>query len=585
MLSYFDSFIIGLTATPDKRTFAFFDENIVSEYPREQAIIDGVNVGEDIFLIETEITKNGAHLMKQVIEHRNRLSREKRWMQMDEDVDYVPPQLDRDIVNPSQIRTVIRTFKENLFTTLFPRRKEVPKTLIFAKTDSHADDIVQMVRDEFGEGNDFCRKITYSAENPESVLSSFRNDYNPRIAVTVDMIATGTDVKPIECLIFMRDVRSKNYFEQMKGRGTRTLGKDDLQKVTPSATENKDHFVIVDAVGVTKSKKCDTRPLERQPYVSMKELMMNVALGSKDDDTLTSLANRIIRLNSQMNNSERKQFKEVVGESAEKVAENLLNAFDEDVITEKAKADTKTETPSDEALKQAQKDLIAQAVAPFMNPDTRDFIENVRRSHDQIIDNVNLDSVLFAGYDVQKEETADRVIQTFRTFIEENRDEIIALRIIYSESYANRAMAVEQLKALYAKLKSKGITVERLWDCYAIKKPDKVKKGVMAQLTDLISIIRFEMGYTDQLSPFADKVNYNFMKWTLRRNAGAVHFTEVQMEWLRLIKDHIASSLSILPEDLDLTPFDKKGGLLGFYEAFGEQYEEILEEMNIELVA
>lgn len=585
VLSYFDSFIIGLTATPDKRTFAFFDENIVSEYPREQAIVDGVNVGEDIFLIETEITKNGARLMKQLIEYRNRLSRKKRWMQMDEDVDYVPPQLDRDIVNPSQIRTVIRTFKENLFTSLFPRRKEVPKTLIFAKTDSHADDIVQIVRDEFGEGNDFCRKITYSAENPESVLSSFRNDYNPRIAVTVDMIATGTDVKPIECLIFMRDVRSKNYFEQMKGRGTRTLGKDDLQKVTPSATENKDHFVIIDAVGVTKSKKCDTRPLERKPSVSMKELMMNVALGSKDEDTLTSLANRVIRLNNQMNTSERRKFEEKVGESAGKVAENLLNAFDEDVIAEKAKAETKTEEPSEEALKQAQKDLIVQAVAPFMNPDTREFIENVRRSHDQIIDNVNLDSVLFAGYDTQKEENADHVIQTFRTFIEENRDEILALRIIYSEPYANRAMAVEQLKALYEKLKSKGITVERLWDCYAIKKPDKVKKGVMAQLADLISIIRFEMGYADQLSPFADKVNYNFMQWTLRRNAGAVHFTEEQMEWLRLIKDHIASSLSILPEDLDLTPFDRKGGLLAFYDAFGEQYEEILQEMNIELVA
>ena len=585
VLSYFDAFIIGLTATPDKRTFAFFDENIVSEYPREQAIVDGVNVGEDIFLIETEITKNGARLMKQLIEYRNRLSRKKRWMQMDEDVDYVPPQLDRDIVNPSQIRTVIRTFKENLFTTLFPRRKEVPKTLIFAKTDSHADDIVQIVRDEFGEGNDFCRKITYSAENPESVLSSFRNDYNPRIAVTVDMIATGTDVKPIECLIFMRDVRSKNYFEQMKGRGTRTLGKDDLQKVTPSAMENKDHFVIIDAVGATKSKKCDTRPLERKPSVSMKELMMNVALGAKDEDTLTSLANRVIRLNNQMNTSERRKFEEKVGESAGKVAENLLNAFDEDVIAEKAKTDTKMEKPSDEALKQAQKDLIVQAVAPFMNPDTRDFIENVRRSHDQIIDNVNLDSVLFAGYDTQKEENADRVIQTFRTFIEENRDEILALRIIYSEPYANRAMAVEQLKELYEKLRSKGVTVERLWDCYAIKKPNKVKKGVMAQLADLISIIRFEMGYTDQLSPFADKVNYNFMQWTLRKNAGAVHFTEVQMEWLRLIKDHIASSLSILPEDLDLTPFDRKGGLLAFYDAFGDQYEEILQEMNIELVA
>lgn len=335
VLSYFDAFIIGLTATPDNRTFAFFNENIVSEYPREQAIIDGVNVGEDIFLIETQVGKNGAHLMKQLIEYRDRLSRAKRWKQLDEDVDYKPTQLDRDIVNPSQIRTVIRSFKENLFTTLFPRRKEVPKTLIFAKTDSHADDIIQIVREEFGEGNDFCRKITYSADNPESVLSSFRNDYNPRIAVTVDMIATGTDVKPIECLIFMRDVRSKNYFEQMKGRGTRVLSKEDLQKVTPSATENKDHFVIVDAVGVTKSKKSDTRPLERKPTVSMKELMMNVALGAKDEDTLTSLANRVIRLNSQMSPTERKQFEAKVGTAAGIVAENLLNAFDEDVLTAK----------------------------------------------------------------------------------------------------------------------------------------------------------------------------------------------------------------------------------------------------------
>ena len=146
VLEYFDSFIIGLTATPDKRTFAFFDENIVSEYPREQAIIDGVNVGEDIFMIETEITKNGGTILKQQVEYRNRLTREKRWEQLDEDVEYKPTELDKDIVNPSQIRTVIRAFKDSLFTQLFPRRKEVPKTLIFAKTDSHADDIIKIVR-------------------------------------------------------------------------------------------------------------------------------------------------------------------------------------------------------------------------------------------------------------------------------------------------------------------------------------------------------------------------------------------------------------------------------------------------------
>ena len=585
VLTYFDAFIIGLTATPDNRTFAFFNENIVSEYTREQAIIDGVNVGEYIFLIETEVGKNGAHLMKQMIEYRDRLSRAKRWRQMDEDVDYVPSQLDKKIVNPSQIRTVIRSFKENLFTTLFPRRKEVPKTLIFAKTDSHADDIVQIVREEFGEGNDFCRKITYAVDNPESVLSSFRNDYNPRIAVTVDMIATGTDVKPIECLIFMRDVKSKNYFEQMKGRGTRVLSKEDLQKVTPSATENKDHFVIVDAVGVTKSRKSDTRPLERKPTVSMKELMMNVALGAKDKDTLTSLANRVIRLNSQMTQAEREQFKEKVGATAGCVAERLLNAFDADIIFEQAQKNTGVSEPTEEQIKVAQRELVQAAVAPFHNPDIRDYIENVRRNHDQIIDSVNLDSVIFAGFDVQQEKNVNKVISSFHTFIEENKDEIVALRIIYDAAYKERPMVIEKLKELYEKLKSEGITVERLWDCYAIKQPDKVKRSAMTQITDLISIIRFEMGYADTLTSFADKVNYNFMQWTFKKNAGHIQFTEEQMDWLRLIKDHIVASLSILPEDLELTPFDRKGGLLGFYDAFGDEYEKILQEMNEELVA
>lgn len=586
VLEYFDAFQIGLTATPDKRTFAYFDQNVVSEYSREMAIIDGVNVGEDIFLIETEVGKQGGTILKQQVEYRNRLSREKRWAQLDEDVNYRPSQLDRDIVNPSQIRTVIRAFRDALYTSLFPRRKEVPKTLIFAKTDSHADDIIQIVREEFGEGNAFCKKVTYSAENPESVLSSFRNDYYPRIAVTVDMIATGTDVKPIECLIFMRDVRSKNYFEQMKGRGTRTLGKDDLQKVTPSATENKDHFVIVDAVGVTKSKKFDTRTLERKPSVSLKNLMRNVALGARDEDTLTSLANRMIRLNSQMTPPERRDFAKIVGIPAGNLAEKLLDAFDEDVITAKAQAQFGCAVPTPEQYALAQKAAVTDAVKPFHNPEVRDFIENVRRSHEQIIDNVNIDAVTFAGFDVQQEVNADRVIQSFRDFIQANKDEIIALRIIYSQTYKDRPMVISRLKALYAKLKVQGITIDRLWDCYAIKKPDKVRgKGTMHQLADLIAIIRFEMGYGDNLQPFAETVNYNFMRWTLKRNAGAVHFSEEQMEWLRLIKDHIAVSLSIEPEDLELSPFDHHGGLGRFYEVFGEQYEEILKEMNIELVA
>ncbi len=584
IFDYFDAFVIGLTATPDNRTFAFFHQNVASEYSREQAIIDGVNVGEDVFLIDTDITKNGAHIMKQQIEVRSRLSREKRWKQLDEDIDYKPTDLDRAIVNPSQIRTVIRTFRENLFTRLFPHRTVVPKTLIFAKTDSHADDIVKTVREEFGEGNLFCQKITHKAENPGTVLGAFRNSYYPRIAVTVDMIATGIDIKPLECLIFMRDVRSRNCFEQMKGRGTRTIKTDDLLLVSGDAREGKDHFVIVDAVGVTKSLKTDTRPLERKPTVSLDDLMKSVTFGAKDEDTLTSLANRLIRLNSRLKDDERTAFTENVGTPIGTLAGDLLNAFDEDVIALRARRDTGDAQPDEAAMEAAQAALIEEAVRPFRSPEVRDYIENVRRTHEQIIDDVNLDRVLYADWDATQEASADRVLSTFRAFIEENKDEIIALRIIYSQTYRDRPMAIEGLKALYDKLRARGVTVERLWDCYAIKKPEAVRRGVTARLADLVSIIRFEMGLADQLVPFAERVDYNFQQWVFRRNAGAVHFTEEQMDWLRQIKDHIAASLSVTAEDLELSPFDHKGGLGRFYEVFGGAYEAVLAEMNEVLV-
>ena len=589
VLEYFDAFIVGLTATPDKRTFAFFNENIVSDYSREQAIIDGVNVGEDIFVIDTEVTKNGAHIMSQQIEVRDRLSRAKSWKQLDDDVDYKPSQLDRDIVNPSQIRTIIKTFRDNLFTKLFPGRSIVPKTLIFAKTDSHADDIIQIVRDEFGEGNEFCSKITYSAQNPGELLSRFRNSYYPRIAVTVDMIATGTDVKPIECLLFMRDVRSRNYFEQMKGRGTRTIDPEDLKNVTPDAADGKTHFIIVDAVGVTKSKKTETRPFERKPSVSMSELMKMVSLNNKEEDVFISLANRIIRLNAQMDRSEKKEFEEKVGRSAVETAQKLINAFDNDVIAAEAgiSLDEERELSEDEKKKlaEARERLIKDAAKPFYDREKCTYIENMRRHHEQIIDNVNPDTVLFADFDSSRSENAEKVLKKFREFIEENKDEIIALRIIYDQRYKDRPMAVKRLKELYEKLKASGMTLDLLWRSYETRSPEKVKKGLLKQLADLISMIRFEMGYSDSLEPFADRVNYNFMKWTLEKNAGAVHFTEEQMEWLRLIKEHIAASLSIEPEDLELNPFDSMGGLGKFYEVFGDNYTMILDELNEVLVA
>src|SRR5947209_2587750 len=314
VIEYFDAYLIGLTATPDNRTYGFFRKNIVSEYPREKAIADGVNVGDEIYVIETERTKSGGKITaEQLVEKRERLTRKKRWELQDEDETYTATQLDRDIVNPDQIRTVIRAFKEKL-PEIFPGRNEVPKTLIFAKTDSHADDIIQTVREEFGAGNEFCKKVTYqSKEDPKSVLAQFRNDYNPRIAVTVDMIATGTDVKPLECLLFMRDVKSRNYFEQMKGRGTRILDYDNLKKVTPSATSAKTHFVIVDAIGVTKSLKTASQPLITRPSVSLKDLAMGVMMGARDEDTVSSLAGRLARLDKMLNEKEQQRIQEQTG--------------------------------------------------------------------------------------------------------------------------------------------------------------------------------------------------------------------------------------------------------------------------------
>lgn len=586
VLDYFDAFLIGLTATPDKRTYAFFNQNVVSEYSREQAIVDGVNVGEDVFLIETQITQNGSKiLMNQWIERRNRETRQKRLEQLDEDIAYLGKDLDRDIVNPTQIRLVIKKYKEALQTMLYPKRKEVPKTLIFAKTDSHADDIIKIVREEFGEGNEFCKKITYAAPNPETALSEFRNSYNPRIAVTVNMIATGTDVKSIEVLVFMRDVRSKGFFEQMKGRGTRTLSKDELQQVTPSATENKDHFVIIDAVGVTKSRKSDTRPLERKPSVSIQQLMLEVSTGAKDEDTLTSLANRITRLNAQMSAKEQKQFEQKAEASAAIVADRLLKCFDEDYVTEAAKTDFNTADPTPQQIEQTQKRLKKEAVKPFYNPEVRLYIENVRRSHEQIIDEINIDTLKYMGFDTSQKQNAENVIKTFREFIQENRDELIALQVIYSAKYIDRPMVLQDLKTLYDKLNAKNITVERLWDCYGITQTAKTKKSTVRQITDLVSMIRFEEGMTDKIVPFSDIVDKNFKKWSFLSNNTEVKFTDAQWQWLRVIKDHIASSLSITAEDLDLTPFDSMGGLGKYYELFGSEYQNIIDDLNKKLVA
>jgi len=451
VLDYFDAFLIGLTATPDKRTFGFFEKNVVSEYTYEQSVIDGVNVPYDVYNIETKISQKGDVVKKGwYVDRRDKLTRKTRWQQEDEDTAYTKNELDKKVVNPDQIRTIIREFRKALETEIFPNRKdengeyEVPKTLVFAKTDSHADDIIKIIRKEFDEGDDFCKKVTYKAtEDPKSVLNRFRNSYYPRIAVTVDMIATGTDVKPLEILLFMRDVKSTNYFEQMKGRGTRTINSDSLQLVSKTANA-KTHFVIVDAIGVTKSKKTDSRPLERKPTIALKDLLGAVTVGARDEDLFLSLANRLIRLEKQITDKEKEKLLEFSkGKNLKQISKELLTAFDKDEIETKAQEISKDSwayVPTDEReklMKKAQKELILQASSTF-NGKLNEYIENVRKEHEQIIDTVNPDNVVKAEWDSYTKEKAEEIVKDFNEYLEANKDEIEALTIFYNQPYNRR---------------------------------------------------------------------------------------------------------------------------------------------------
>ncbi|MCY4593178.1 MAG: DEAD/DEAH box helicase family protein [Bryobacterales bacterium] len=591
VLEYFDAYLIGLTATPDSRTYGFFKKNVVSEYDHEQAVADGVNVGNEIYVIDTEKTLHGGQFRAgQQIEKRERLTRRKRWTIQDEDTTYAAHQLDRAVVNPDQIRTVVRTFRDKL-PEIFPGRQEVPKTLVFAKTDSHADDIIQTVREEFGEGNQFCKKITYRAEeDPKSVLAQFRNGYYPRIAVTVDMIATGTDVKPLECLLFMRAVKSRNYFEQMKGRGTRTVGHDDLRKVTPSAVSAKTHYVIVDVVGVTKSLNTSSQPLISKPTVPLKDLAMGVMMGVRDEETVSSLAGRLARLDRQLDKAEQERIQEkAAGMQLTQIVGNLLAALDPDHIDQKAREIepvSEDSRPSPEVCDKAREQLVDDAAAVF-NGELIELIDSVRRSKEQTIDHESPDSVVRAEWKGDAHENAKAMIQDFQSYLESHRDEIEALTIFYSQPRRWQELTYAMISEVFERLKSDmpRLAPLRVWQAYALL--DEYNGGPPAsELTALVALIRRVCGIDTTLSPYAVTVRRNFQQWIMTRHSGAGEkFNEEQMEWLHMIRDHIITSFHLERDDLDMAPFDGKGGLGKMYKVFGDQMEGVVDELNEALAA
>jgi type I restriction enzyme R subunit len=607
VLEYFDGYLIGLTATPSKQTFGFFNQNLVMEYNHAQAVADGVNVDFDVYRISTAISERGSVVEAGFhVDKRDRETRAKRWEKLDEPLAYGASQLDRDVVAPDQIRTIIQAFRDRLPTEIFPGRTEVPKTLIFAKDDSHADDIVQIVREEFGKGNEFCEKITYRTGtvrvvNPngsvvykniagikaEDLLSSFRNSYHPRIVVTVDMIATGTDVKPLEIVFFLRSVKSRNLFEQMKGRGVRVVSQAELQQATPDA-EAKQRFVIVDAVGICEQGLSDTFSLDRKPTASLKKLLQAVAFGNRESDVLSSIASRLARLDRQLGPEERGQLESASGgEPISSIASRIVDALDPDRQIDAACEVHNTQAPTDSQVEETQEKLLEEAAKPLAaNPELRSRILEVKRAVEQTIDTVSRDELTEAGYSEQAREKAQTLVQSFQQFITEHKDEITALQVLYSRPYAQR-LTYKEIRELAEAIKTppRGWTPEQLWRAYETLDRTKVRGSGRRTLADIVSLVRFALGQEDELHPFRQEVERRFDEWMAGQESGGRKFTPEQREWLAAIRDHVAESVAIGPEDFEYAPFEQRGGLGRAYQVFGKELNALLDELNGVLAA
>ena len=595
VLDYFDSFLIGLTATPTKQTIGFFNGNLVQDYGHEQAVLDKVNVGFDVYAIETKVTKEGATLAKEpglFVPHRDRRTKTTKYKELDDDLTYTAGQLDRDVVNKSQIRLVIQTFKDKL-SEIFPDRTELPKTLFFAKTDQHAEDIVQIIREVFAKGNDFCQKITSKSTGakPEDLLNQFRNSYFPRVAVTVDMIATGTDVKPLECLVFMRNVKSLGYFEQMKGRGCRIVDPDALRAVTPDA-KVKTRFVIVDCVGVCEEGKSTTKPLDREPSVPLDKLLDLVAKGVASDDLASTIASRLVRLDQRMDDNQREIVEEASGgRTLCQISGDLLESIDPDKNLEKAKEKFGVEEPSDEQIAKVEKEAVTKALSTFHKPQLREAILSVRRSLDQVIDEQTPDVLLKAGFSDEALQKARTMLTSFKKFIEDNKDEIEAIKILYSRPY-RAGLRFKHVKELASKLNQAPFYVDpkypesvgTLWRAYELTEPQKVR-GKGKQLVDVVALVKHAIDPSSLLSPMGMTVEERYQEWLGEKEKAGVTFTADQKKWLDAIKDHIASSLAIEQDDLEEVPFNTIGGLGRAYELFGDRLAPILDELNMRLAA
>ncbi|AUY49232.1 DEAD/DEAH box helicase family protein [Streptomyces sp. CB01881] len=587
VLEYFDAHLVGLTATPTLQTLGFFGRNLVSEYTYPQAVADGVNVDFDVVRMHTDLRENGGATIGEgtTVRIRDRKTRHQRYQELEDDFTYTTRQIGRSVVAVDEIRAVLTAYRDN-WQSWFPGRKEVPKTLIFAVGEDHAEDVLALAKEVFGRGDDFAKKITYKSrqagEDPDELIRALRTSPRLRIAVTVDMIATGTDVKALECVIFLREVRSAVLFEQMKGRGARTIGATELREVTPDGDERvrKDRFVLVDAVGVTDSPLVDARPLvpagERQ--ISLAKLLDKAGTKSISASEAEILAGRLARLNQQLNDRERDQLTRTAdGRTLSEIAGTIVKAVDAD-RQDQAKA---------EGGEKAARALVEEAIAPLTaSPDLRKLIIEIRRDKDYVMDETTAVSVMEV-HAIPREERAREEVGRWSRLLKEERDRIAAVSIALSSPRSvGPTEAYAALKELADQIRRPDFawTPQVLWTYYEDLGHATQQPGKHAGVPDLISLIRYELGVDSELRPYRETVEERFEGWLLRQRQAGAEFTKDQLWWLKAIRDVVASDVGIAPADFRAEPFAGHGGGRGLALAFpGRDPHDLLNELNREL--
>ena len=548
VLDYFTTAkMIGLTATPVPETMAFFNNNRIVNYTLEKSIVDGVNVDCRIYRIKTEATENGG-----AIKQGDKLRRETRYtgkietISQRETKQYTKEELNRSVINPAQIKLVLETYRDSVYSEMFtdpqrePNMDYLPKTLIFALNEAHATNIMNIAKEVFGHpdaDDPYVQKITYSAGDSNELIRHFRNDKEFRIAVTCTLVATGTDVKPLEVVMFMRDVQSLPLYVQMKGRGVRTIGDEQLRNVTPNAF-SKDCFYLVDAVGVTEHEmhipSAGTDD-EHKETITFKRLLELITHGNVTDQYLRMLASRLARIYNKCNDEQRNKFTELATIDMKELSSAIFTALDQQLL------------PPFEDINQPNNERKGLVGGIINHPEARQYLLILNAGFVEIL-MPGEDTLISKGFSIEE---AKDTTDAFEKYCNEHRDDIEALRIIWNNEGEPLTYAV--LKDLENKLKmaNNRFSASRLWNSYSLISPKDVRKHTTKEeqsaMTNIIQLVRYAFHQIEKLDSVYATAQQYFNLWCGQRNNEK---TPKQIEVMRQVVDYVASNGAVTIKDI-----------------------------------